>query len=659
MTIDELRNKIHYHDKKYYIDNNPKISDYDYDQLMQELIRLEAENPKLITPDSPTQRVGVPPAEEFEQVAHSIPMLSLDNTYNSEEIRAFDTRIRGLLPDQPIEYVVELKMDGISISLIYEDGKFVRGVTRGDGAVGEDVTANLKTIRSIPLVIDAPGQTEVRGEVYMSKEVFQRLNEEKEERGEQLFANPRNAAAGAVRLLDSRITATRPLAVYVYTLVHIGETAPTTQYSALCTMKDLGFRVNPYIFIAGNIESVIAYCDSWIEKREDLDYEIDGMVIKVNSYIQQRELGMTSRSPRWATAYKFPARRAQSKIEDILIQVGRTGSLTPVAVLTPTLLSGTTITRATLHNEDEIRRKDIRIGDAVLIERAGDVIPAVVEVLTDKRTGSEVEFVMPTSCPICGAVVYRPDDEAVSRCTNISCPAQLKESLKHFVSRDAMYIDGVGGSILERLVDAGLVRYAPDLYYLTIDDLLTLDRVGERLARKVVDAIQESKGMHFSRLIYALGIRHVGLGTAERLVENYNSIDEIMNATVEELVQIPDIGETVAGSIVQFFSQESNRQLLERFKEAGVSMEDLASREVVWAQQTLVGKTLVITGTLSVPRDDIVDLIKAAGGKVSSSVSGSTDYVIVGESPGSKYDKAVKLGVHILNETEFRSLVGY
>jgi len=653
MNIEELRKQIHYHDKKYYIDNTPEITDYDYDQLMQELIELEKENTALITPDSPTQRVGGVPAEEFQQVKHSIPMLSLDNTYNEEDIRDFDKRVRGLLPNETIEYVVELKIDGIGISLVYEHGKFVRGVTRGDGDVGEDVTANLKTIKSLPLVIDYKEELEVRGEVYMSKTTFQRLNQEKEENGEQLFANPRNAAAGSIRLLDSKITASRPLDIFLYTLCILGDIQ--TQYGALMCMNVMGLKVNTLTNIFSDIEYVVEYCNSWIEKRDNLDYEIDGMVIKVNSFKQQQELGFTGRSPRWATAYKFPARRAISKIEDILIQVGRTGSLTPVAVLTPTPLSGTTITRALLHNEDEIRRKDIRVGDTVLIERAGDVIPAVVEVLLDKRTGDEVEFVMPTSCPVCGFSVERPEGEAVTRCTNMSCPAQLKEYLKLFVSRDAMYIDGVGGSLLEKLVDSGLVKNAPDLYFLKKEDLLKLDRVGERSAEKAIEAIEQSKGNSLERFIYALGIRHVGLGTAERLVANYVSIDEIAETTIEELMNITDIGETVATSIVQYFSQESNRQLIERFKEAGVNTQEIV--EVSDTAQTLTDKTFVITGSLSVPRDNFESLIKSAGGKVSSSVSKNTNYIIVGESPGSKYEKAVKLGIKIISETEFLDMV--
>ena len=659
--ITELRKKLHKHNRLYYVENKPIISDHEYDLMFKELVDLEKEHPELIILDSPTQRVGGLPVDDFEQVAHKVPMLSLDNTYEADEIRAFDKRVRDLLPNETVQYVVELKIDGIGIALTYKDGVFVRGVTRGDGSVGEDITTNLRTIKSLPLVIVTvdENENEFRGEIYMSKTTFQKLNQEKEDACEPLFANPRNAAAGTVRQLDPRVVAARPLGIFLYTLV----TDPfgsdvESQLDALRWLKSEGFKVNPHIDLLNSIDAVIDYCNAWIGKRDSLDYEIDGIVIKVNSFTQQERLGFTSHSPRWATSYKFPARRATSKIESITIQVGRTGSLTPVAELAPTLLSGTTITRATLHNEDEVRRKDIRVGDTVIIERAGDVIPAVVEVVLDQRTGNEVEFVMPDKCPVCGSDVFRPEGEAVTRCTNTSCPAQLKEALEHFVSRDAMYIDGIGSVLIEKLVDAGLVKSIADLYYLNLEAVLRLDRMGNRSVKKIIDAIEISKGNHFTRLLYALGIRHVGLGTVDRLSKVYTSIEAVSKATVEELAQIPDIGPTVASSIVQWFSQENNRDLIKRFEGAGVSMEDHSEVDVIYAPQTLVGKTLVITGTLSVPRDEIEELVIASGGTVSSTVSKNTSYVIVGESPGSKYDKAVKLGITILNETEFRDMVG-
>ena len=655
--LNDLKKQIHYHNKLYYIDNHPEISDQEYDQLFKELVELEQQYPELQTPDSPTQRVGAPPVDSFEQVAHSVPMLSLDNTYNADDILAFDKRVRELLPNQDIEYVVELKLDGIGISLRYENGVFVKGITRGDGSIGEDVTINLRTIKSLPLVIDALDHIEVRGEVYMSKNTFQKLNQEKEEAGEQLFANPRNAAAGTVRLLDSRVVASRPLDIFLYTLV---TQIPSvyTQFSALHYMKKIGLRINPLTTIFYNIENVIDYCSKWIDKRDNLDYEVDGIVIKVNSFKQQQQIGFTSHGPRFATAYKFPARRATTKVESITIQVGRTGTLTPVAELTPVLLSGTTITRATLHNEDEIRRKDIRIGDTVIVERAGDVIPAVVEVVLDKRTGNEVEFMMPNKCPACSSNVFRVEGEAATRCINTSCPAQLKEALEHFVSRDAMYIDGIGGTLIGKLVDAGLVRSISDLYYLDTNKVLRLERVGNRLVEKVINAIEVSKDNPFTKLLYALGIRHVGLGTVDRLSKIYNSIEDISKATVEELSQITDIGPTVANSIVQWFSQQSNRDLIKKFEDAGVKTIGNPLKVDKSVNNTLKDVIFVITGTLSVPRNEIEVLITSSGGEVSSSVGKKTNYVIVGDNPGSKYEKAVKLGIKILNESEFRGLLG-
>jgi len=654
--IEVLRKDIRYYDRKYYVEDNPEISDYEYDQLMKELEELESKYPDLITPDSPTQRVGGEPSEEFTTVRHRVAMLSLDNTYSPEELIEFDNRIRRLIPSQDIEYIVELKLDGLGVALLYENGKLVRGATRGDGEMGEDVTANLKTIKSIPLVLDGIGQIlailEVRGEVYMQKSAFQELNRQREDDGETIFANPRNSSAGSVRLLDPRITASRPLDIFLYTISYINGASFSTHWESLQALKYMGFKTNPNSKKFVTINEVVDYCMEWAEKRDELDYEIDGMVVKVNSLAQQIELGFTTKSPRWAISYKFPARQATSKIEDIIVQVGRTGSLTPVAVLYPTPLSGIIITRATLHNEDEIRRKDIKIGDTVLIERAGDVIPAVVEVMKDKRTGQEREFQMPDKCPVCGSEVFKPEGEAVLRCMNSACPAQVKEHLRHFASRDAMNIDGLGPAIIEQLVEKNLVKTIADLYFLKKEELVALERMGEKSAQNLLDALEGSKTNNLARLIFALGIRHIGIRAAEILAEHYQSIDTLSYTKAEELQTIYEIGPKVAESIVQFFQQEGNKQMLERIREAGVRMSE--ESQAKFGEQPLIGKTFVLTGALkNMTRDEASENIKKAGGKVSSSVSSKTDYIVVGESPGSKFDKAKKLGITILNEDEF------
>jgi len=657
--INELKKEINKHNKLYYIDDSPIIPDHQYDLLMKELINLEKQHPELITPDSPSQRVGSSPLENFIQVPHRNPMLSLDNTYNEEDIIEFDNRVHKLLPNEFIEYVVELKIDGIGISLVYEKGILVKGITRGDGSIGEDVTNNIKTIKSIPLTLNENINIEVRGEVFMKKSTLVNLNKIKEEEGDQPFANPRNAASGTMKQLDSRETAKRPLDCFLYTLNYIESTDwrydITRQWEALSFMSRHYFKVNPHAQVKNTISAVIDFCKDWIEIRDTVDYDIDGIVIKVNNFEQQRRLGYTGRSPRWATAYKFPARRAKTKIEDIIIQVGRTGSLTPVAVLTPTQLAGTVISRALLHNEDEIKRKDIRIGDTVIIERAGDVIPAVVEVVLEDRTGNEVSFIMPANCPVCNLPVSRIEDEAVTRCTNPSCPAQLKEKIWHFASRDAMDISDLGSATIDQLVDKGLVKNISDLYYLTEESLQVMDRFGERSIKRLLDEIEKSKSNKLEKLLYGLGIRHVGHGTAERLVANFHSIYDIINTTIEVLSSIPDIGSTVANSIVTHFQQKSNLDIIDDLEAANVNME---GEEVEMVETELTGKTFVITGTLSVPREQIAETIKRVGGKVSGSVSKNTDYVVLGTDPGSKYDKAVQLGVTILNEEEFNELVG-
>lgn len=660
--ISELRELIRYHDRKYYVEDNPEISDYEYDMLMKELQELERRYPELITPDSPTQRVGGEPAEEFATVEHRVAMLSLDNTYSREELLEFDNRIKRLLPGEQIEYVVELKLDGLGVALLYQNGSFVRGATRGDGERGEDITNNLKTIRSIPLVLEGIGRNlrelEVRGEVYMKKSAFVELNRQREESGEPLFANPRNAAAGSVRLLDPKITASRKLDIFTYAISYVDGASFSTHWEALEALKAMGFKVNPHARKFNTIQDVMDYCDEWAQRRDELEYEIDGMVIKVNSLSQQAELGATSKSPRWAISYKFPARQATTKVEDIILQVGRTGAITPVAVLSPTPLAGITITRATLHNEDEIKRKDIRIGDTVLIERAGDVIPAVVKVLVEKRTGKEREFQMPQNCPVCGSKLFRPEGEAITRCTNSACPAQIKERIRHFASRDAMDIEGLGPSLVDQLVDEGLVKDASDLYYLKHDQLAQLERMGDKSAENIIRAIENSKNNSLSRLIYALGIRLVGTRAAEILSEHYGSIDALANAKLEELQSIHDIGPKVAQNIVDFFQQEGNRKLMEKLKSAGVKMSEEKREQLMG--QPLTGKTFVLTGTLkSMTRDEASELIKRMGGKVASDVSSKTDFLVVGESPGSKLSRAQRLNIKILNEDEFLELVGH
>jgi DNA ligase (NAD+) len=658
--IEELRELIRYHEYKYYVEDNPEITDYEFDQLMKELERLEREHPELITPDSPTQRVGGEPATAFPTVEHRVVMLSLDNTYSADELREFDERVRRLLPEERIEYVAELKIDGLGVALLYENGLLVRGATRGDGVHGEDVTGNLKTIRSIPLKLREEGGSipvlEVRGEIYMPKSKLDEVNEERIKNGEPPFKNTRNAAAGSVRLLDPRITAQRPLDIFIYALSHVEGWEFQTHLEALKTLSRWGFRVNPHTQLFDSIDDVIEYCRRWEKARGDLDYDIDGVVVKINSLGQQRELGSTAKSPRWAVAYKFPASQAITRIVDIKVQVGRTGVLTPVAVLEPVSLAGATITHATLHNEDEIKRKDIHIGDTVILERAGDVIPKVVAVVTERRTGEEKPFKMPERCPVCGGPVVRVEGEVAVRCGNISCPAQLKRRIQHFASRNGMDIEGLGKALIDQLVEKGLVKDIADIYYLKREELVDLERMGEKSAENLLNAIERSKDKGLARLIFSLGIPFVGERAAEILAQRYRSIDDLMKAEVEELIEIPEIGIKTAESIVQFFSQDGNRLVIEKLKNAGVRTTEEAEGV---GETTLVGKTFVLTGALSsMTRSEAEEKIKELGGRVTSSVSRKTDYVVVGESPGSKYQKALQLGVPVLSEEEFLELIG-
>jgi DNA ligase (NAD+) len=652
---EELRRRILYHEKKYYVDNDPQISDAEFDRLVLELADLEARCPDLVTPESPTQRVGEKPLEGFPSVVHRTPMLSIDNGYDEDEIREFEGRVRKLLPGRAIAYTAELKIDGLGISIVYRDGKFARAVTRGDGLRGDDVSANVKTIRAVPLVVDARGEVEVRGEVYMPFASFRRLNEEREERGEALFANPRNAAAGSIRLLDPKEVAERNLNVFLYYLTVDGE-EEDGQWRSLGKLKDLGFPTNPHSRFCPALDDVLAYYKEWVEKRDGLDYDADGIVVKVDAAADRRELGTTAKAPRWAISYKFPARQATTRVNDIVIQVGRTGALTPVAVLEPVRLSGTVISRSTLHNEDELRRKDVRIGDMVLIERSGDVIPSVVAVMKERRKGRLRRLVWPKKCPSCGSEVFRPEGEVISRCVNASCPARLRESILHYAARRAMDIDGLGEAVVDQLLAAKLVRTIPDLYGLRYDDLVGLERLGPKSSRNLLDEVEASKTRDLARLVFALGIRHVGEKLAQTLAGRFRTLDALEAAKAEDLVKVEDVGPKVAESVLFFFAQPEARDLVGRLRQAGVNT---AARADEGGEKPLAGQVFVITGTLSgLGRDEARELLEKLGAEVGSSVTRKTTALVVGESPGSKLDKARELGVRTLGEAEFLELVG-
>lgn len=659
--IEELRKKIDYHCYRYYVLDDPEISDAEFDTLMRELERLEREHPEFITPDSPTQRVGAPPAADFETVTHAVPMLSLANAMDESEVIEFENRIRRRIGKQPVDYVVESKLDGLAVELVYEDGLFTIGSTRGDGITGENVTQNLKTIRSIPLRLRSTGDLpvpknlSVRGEVIMLKKDFESLNRERLDAGEPPFANPRNAAAGSVRQLDSRITARRKLDFYCYGIADYTVLPVATHLDVLNVLKSFGLKINKDITLCSNIHEVLEACRKLEDRRSLLPYEIDGAVIKVNNLKLQEELGTISRSPRWAIAFKFKPQQATTVIKDIIVQVGRTGALTPVAILQPVQLAGVEIQRATLHNQDEIDRKDIRIGDTVLIQRAGDVIPEVVKVIEHKRTGSERRFTMPKSCPSCGGPVVRPSNEAVARCTNPRCPAKLKESIRHFASRRAMDIEGLGDKLIDQIVEKGLVKDVADLYCLSLHQLSSLERMGEKSARNVLVSIEKSKKAGLERLLYALGIRHVGEHTARILVKHFKCFDNLLRAKRDDLLDINEIGPEVSESILKFFSDEGNRRLIDRLQKAGVSFEPAA---VPVSDTRFSGKVFVFTGTLkTMSRAEAEKKVEALGGKASGSVSRKTDYVVVGEDPGSKYEKARQLGVTTLTEDEFLKML--
>ena len=661
-TIHRLREEILRHEDLYYLQDNPELSDKEYDELIEKLRQLEEKHPEFLTPDSPTQRVGGRPAEGFPEFIHRRPMLSLDNSYNIDELRAFDQRCRKLAAGREIEYVTELKIDGLSLSIHYDNGIFRRGVTRGDGFRGEDVTANVRTIRSVPLKVrdgftKAGPQIEARGEAYLPRRVFERINAERAEEGESRFANPRNAAAGTIRQLDPAIVARRRLDMFAYDVL-AGERKPfATHWEALNWLEHAGFRVNQNRKLCKSIEEVIEFCDAMEASRDDLDYEIDGVVVKINSTSMQDDFGATGKAPRWAIAYKYPARQATTKVNDITVQVGRTGALTPVAMLEPVQLGGVTVSRSTLHNEDEIQRLGLRIGDWVLIERGGDVIPKVLKVVDSKRTGKEKKFRMPAKCPVCGGRVSRPEGEAVSRCIAADCPAQLIGRLLHFASRRAMRIEGLGFALADQLIAGKLVRDVADLYDLKLEDLISLERMAKKSGSNVLAQIEESKSRDLGRLIYGLGIRHVGERTAGILARHFGSLERLRKAGVEELDDIHEIGLTMAQSISDWFDDPGNARLCERLHAAGVRTESEKQGDAV-TDQNFAGKVFVLTGTLpGMTRDEASALIEARGGRVTSSVSKKTDFVLAGSEPGSKLDKANQLGVKVIDEEAFKKMI--
>ncbi|MCX7917937.1 MAG: NAD-dependent DNA ligase LigA [bacterium] len=651
--IEELVKLINYYNYMYYVENNPVISDYEYDQLYKELLELEEKFPQYKLPDSPTQKVGGKPLEEFKTVEHKIPMLSMDNTYSDEELIEFDAKIKRMVDVRDVDYVVELKYDGVAVSLHYKNGEFFLGVTRGDGFRGDDITENLRTIKTLPLKIKYKEPIEVRGEVYMRKDDFEKLNKERKEKGEVLFANPRNATAGSLKLLDPKLVAQRNLQIFIYQ--GFLNNGPKTHWEVLEFLKNIGFPVSPYRKHCKNIKEVIEYCNEWQDKRFSLPYNIDGMVIKVNSLDLQKNLGTTTKSPRWAVAYKFPAEQVSTIVKDVIVQVGRTGTLTPVAILEPVLVSGTTVSRATLHNFDEIKRLGVKIGDRVFVEKSGEIIPKVVKVIPEVRKGNEKDIQIPTECPVCGSKVVKDREEVAIRCPNIRCPAQVKERIIHFASRDAMDIEGLGEKWVNIFVDNKLLSDYGDIYYLKYEDLIKLERMGDKSVRNLLEAIEKSKTRPFANLIYALGIRHIGIHASEILADEFTSIDEIKKASLEKLSSIPEIGPIMAESIKDFFSNEENLKVIEKLRKAGVKME---REKIEEKKEILAGLTFVITGTLkNYSRNEIQNYIKKLGGKVTNSVSKNTDYIICGSEPGSKLEKGRALGIKIISEEEFEKLV--
>jgi len=659
--IAQLREDIEYHNRRYYQQDAPEISDAEYDCLMRELQDLEARFPDDDIASSPTQRVGAAPLAKFAPFSHPQPMLSLANAFSHEEMIDFDSRIKRLAGDTQIDYIAEPKLDGLAVNLIFENGLFVRGATRGDGATGEDVTQNLKTISSLPLKMKKslsphiPEFLEIRGEVYMERQPFHNLNRRRQEQGEEPFANPRNAAAGSLRQLDPKITARRPLNIFLYGVGSVKGSEFSTHWDILETLRSWGFPVNPLIQKAGDITACISYYEHIGSIRPTLPYEIDGVVLKVNNLATQDILGNVSRSPRWALACKFPAAQEKTVIKDIIVQVGRMGTLTPVAVMEPVNVGGVMVSRATLHNEDEIQKKDIRIGDTVIIQRAGDVIPEVVSVIESNRTGHEKLFSMPRHCPECGSDIVRQEGEVAHRCINLSCPAQIKEHIRHFASRGAMDIEGLGEKVSAQLFDAGLITDPADLYFLTREKLLALDRMAEKSAQNLLDAISRSKTPHLDKFIFALGIRHVGERTAKLLADRFGALDQLIKAEFDDLTSVNEIGPEIAQSIVSFFSESKNRIVIDKFLKAGISPQQKQTP----AEALLTGKYFVFTGTLeTLGRNDAKKIVESQGGVVQSSVGNKTSFVVAGADPGSKLDKARSMGISVISESDFLKMIG-
>jgi DNA ligase (NAD+) len=660
--VEDLREKLRYHEYRYYVADDPEISDAAYDRLMEKLKALEAAHPELVTPDSPSVRVGGAPREGFQAVQHARPMLSLDNAFSYEALGEFDRRVRESSGQEKIEYIAEHKFDGLSISLQYQAGALVRALTRGDGRTGEEVTPNVKTIRSVPLRVDPAvlkkiklsPNFEVRGEIVMPKKAFAELNRQQELSGGKIFANPRNAAAGGVRVLDSSITASRRLEFFAYYLLVDGRSPFNKLSDSLKALKELHFRASSDWKLCDGIENVLAYCESWVDKREKLPYEIDGVVVKVNSIPIQNELGYTAKAPRWAIAYKYPARQETTVVNDIIVNVGRTGTLTPVAMLEPVQVGGVTVSRSTLHNMDEVERLGVQIGDTVLVERAGEVIPHILKVV--KEGANRRPFRMPEKCPECGSAIHKAPDIVAYRCINSACPAKRRESLLHFASRHAMNIDGLGEKIVDQLIEQGLIRDVADLYLLKLDQLVALERFAEKSAQNLLDEISASKKNSLARLIYALGISFVGERTGELLAGHFSSLEELAHASQEQLEEVGEVGPKVAGAITEFFSEAANMRLIKKLAKAGVNP-TVAKREI--KSDKLAGKSFVFTGGLANrSREDAAEIVKQHGGTISGSVSKKTSYVVVGSDPGSKYDKAKALGVPILTEKEFEKLLG-
>lgn len=653
--MNELIDLINYHNEKYYNQDEPEISDFEYDNLMKELIKIEEENPELKRIDSPTNRVGGKPLDKFEQIVHKIPMLSLSNAYSGQDLRDFDKRVRDMVNDD-VEYVVEFKIDGLSVGLTYNDGVFEKGATRGDGVVGEDISKNLMTVKTIPLKIEEDNEIVVRGEVYICKENFHKINAQQEEAGLQLFANPRNLAAGSLRQLDSKLTAKRPLDIFIFNLEH-GENLEFESHSeSLEFLKSQGFKVSPNYKVCNKIDEVIDYIEYWTKNRGNLDFEIDGMVIKVNNLKQREVMGYTAKSPRWAIAYKFPAEQKKTKIIDIIVEVGRTGTITPTAVLEPVRLAGTSVSRATLHNEDYIREKDIKINDVVLVQKAGDIIPQVVEVIKEERTGDELAFEMPKKCPVCSEPTVRLEGEVAVKCINMSCPAQIRRGIIHFVSRDAMNIDGLGESIITLLLNEKIIEDVADLYSIKKEDVVNLERMGDKSANNLVKSIKKSKENDLWRLINGLGIKFVGVKGAKILAKNFDSLDSIIKASFEDLINLEEFGEIMAKSVIEFFKEEKNLNVIDNLKNAGVNMnaEDDSNNDI---PKIFEGMKIVLTGTLpTLKRNDAKEIIESRGGKATSSVSKSTTFVLAGEEAGSKLTKANELGIKVIDENQFIEL---